>query len=127
MNRVSPAKTRHRPQYLTSPTLRVPPGANRCGAAHPVAGWGDFLDQVALFQLDGDEDVAGRSEGEDEVAHRHPRGGPEGDNKARHDGRAEIAVEAQRLKAQLPLLSAVQGIVDLLHAEEVCVANHEWP
>src|SRR5690606_41317251 len=59
-------------------------------------------DQIALLQLKGNEDVAGRDDSEEEAAGAPDGGGPEGEEEAGHDGRPDVTIEGGRLDAELP-------------------------
>ena len=53
------------------------------------------LDQIALFKLNSDQDVAGGRDGEQEVASRHRRRRPEGKQEAQVNGMTDMAIKGR--------------------------------
>src|SRR6267143_1283593 len=80
-------------------------------------------DEVALFELNGDEDVACGGDGEQQVADRHPGSGPEGDHKAQIERMADVLVEGGRLETNGSGLLAAQVEADLPQPKKVGVAE----
>src|SRR5947209_7348144 len=84
-----------------------------------------YVRHVALFELKRDEDVCGRGDGEDEVADRHARRGPERDDEAEHDGMADDLVEKDSPESEVRVLAPALVHVDLPESEEVEVVDEE--
>src|SRR5437588_9716554 len=84
-----------------------------------------YVRHVALFELKRDEDVCGRGDGEDEVADRHARRGPERDDEPEHDGMADDLVEKDRPESEVRVLPPALIHVDLPESEEVEVVYEE--
>src|SRR2546423_836949 len=84
-----------------------------------------YVHHVALLELDGDEYVGSRGDGEDEVADRHARRGPERDDKAEHDRVADELVKKDRPESEVRVLAPALIQVDLPESEEVEVVNEK--
>ena len=80
---------------------------------------------VALLELDGDEDVCGRRDGEDEVGDGHRRRRPEGHDEAEIDGVPDVAVPSARRELHRRVGHASQEQEDLPEAEEIEVIDEE--
>src|SRR5688572_13193322 len=81
--------------------------------------------EIALLELDRDEDVRRRDEGEEEVADRHVRRGVEGDDEAEHERVPDVLVES-RDPERRRRVGPSQGVeYDLAKPEEVEVIDDE--
>src|SRR5262245_64890164 len=56
-------------------------------------------DEVALLELDGDQDVAGGGQREQQMPRRHAGRRPEGQQQAEIDRMTDVAVEQRRVEA----------------------------
>lgn len=74
---------------------------------------------VALFKPDGDEDVSGGGDGENQMADRHVRRRPEGDDETEHDRVAHKLVEKRRPESWLRIFLSAPVEIDLPQAEEI--------
>src|SRR5688500_6671867 len=77
------------------------------------------FDQVSLFELQGDEDVRGRRDGEQKMPDGHRRGRPEGDEEPSHEGVADVAIEAGGSERGRRVLSPRCVESDLAEPEQV--------
>ena len=83
------------------------------------------LSQIALFELDGHEDVAGCHEREQEVRSRHGRCAPEREQKAKVQRMADQPVGTRVAKADVSVRTADELQPHLPQAEEVEVIDDE--
>src|SRR5712692_2917774 len=80
-------------------------------------------DEITLFELNGDEDVACGGNGEQQVAERHPGSGPEGDHKTQIEWMADVLVEGGRLETNGSGMLAAEVEADLPQPKKVGVAE----
>src|SRR5262245_45387837 len=77
------------------------------------------VNQIALLELDGDQDVARRGDGEQKMRVGHRRRRPEGEEPANVERMAHQAVRARRSELQGRVFLAPQVQPHLTQAEEV--------
>src|SRR5581483_10703525 len=83
------------------------------------------LDQVALLQMDADQNVAGGGEGEQQVADRHGGRRPEGDEEAQIDRMADLPVEQQGPEHGRRQRCTAQPGIDLAQPEQLEMIDEE--
>ena len=123
---------------ITVPRIAAPRSAGRraCGrrgsgisieTRSPVAAIlvAEHSDQVALLELDADQDVAGGRHREQQVASRHRRRRPEGEQEAQIDRMAHHPVKQRRVEFRRRQIPAEQAREHLAEAEQLEMAEHE--
>jgi hypothetical protein len=96
-----------------------------CALAVLAVGVAEEGDEVALFELNGDEDVASGGNGEQQVADRHPGSGPEGHHEAQVERMADVLIEGGRLETGGRVLLAASVETDLPQPKKVGVADQK--
>ena len=79
----------------------------------------ELLDQVALFQLDADQDVAGDHHREQQMTNGHRRRGPDGEQDAEIDRMTDTPVEQRSAEFRVRQLFAEQAREHLAEPEQL--------
>src|ERR1700722_10444089 len=85
----------------------------------------ELPDQVALFQLDADQDVAGDHHREQQMANAHRRRGPDGQQDAEIDRVTDMPVEQRRAEFRVRQLFAEQAREHLGKPEQLEMTDQE--
>src|ERR1700691_916346 len=81
--------------------------------------------EIVFFKLDGQQDVARRGDGKQQVSVSHFGRSPEGDQESEIDRVANVLVKHWRLESNCLVRLSAQVECDLPQAEKISVANHE--
>src|SRR5437879_431674 len=79
--------------------------------------------QIALFELNGDENVSRGHDGEEEMPGGHPWRGPEGNDESEIKRMPHHPIQRRRFKGRRLIVFADQVVVNLLHPEETKVVD----
>lgn len=82
-------------------------------------------DEIALFELDPDQDVSCGRDGEEQMPGCHMRRRPGTDDQPKHQGMANITVEAFRFELDVMVILVRQVEPDLAEPEQVEVVDDE--
>jgi hypothetical protein len=83
------------------------------------------IDQVALFQLDRDQDAGGRQRGEHQVGGGHHRGRPERKQPTDMKRVTHLAIQPPGLEGDRGVLAGTEGKPHLAQSEQVEVVDQE--
>ena len=76
-----------------------------------------------LFELDADEDIDGGRDGEKQMPSRHVGRRPESDDESKHNGVANVSVEASGLELYVVVLLVAKVEPDLSESKQIEVID----